>query len=113
MLIHWACAKVATRTSVPDEEIYDTVVQRLRRWPGISYAEIASTAYRRNRRHLAKLLLAHEPRASEQVPLLLRMQEDHAALERAIACGDTDLIYFALLHIKRKRPLPEFLRTYF
>ena len=41
------------------------------------------------------------------------MQEDHAALESAIASGDTDLIYFALLHIKRKRPLPELPRTYF
>ena len=93
----------ATATSASDEHICDTVVQKLRSRPGISYAEIASTAYRRNRPRLATLLLDHEPRAADQVPLLISMQEDEVALMKAIEGGDTDLMYLALLHIKRKR----------
>lgn len=36
-------------------------------------------------------LLDHEPRAAEQVPLLLTMKEDTLALTKAIDSGDTDL----------------------
>lgn len=36
-------------------------------------------------------LLDHEPRASDQVPLLLAMKEDRLALQKAVDSGDTDL----------------------
>ncbi len=36
-------------------------------------------------------LLDHEPRSSDQVPLLLSMKEDRLALEKAVESGDTDL----------------------
>ena len=36
-------------------------------------------------------LLDHEPRAAEQVPLLLQMKEEKIALVKAIDSGDTDL----------------------
>ena len=36
-------------------------------------------------------LLDYEPKASEQVPLLLRMDQDHVALTKAIDSGDSDL----------------------
>jgi hypothetical protein len=35
--------------------------------------------------------LDHEPRAAEQVPLLLQMKEEKIALVKAIDSGDTDL----------------------
>jgi hypothetical protein len=38
------------------------------------------------------------------------MQEDEIALNKAIESGDTDLIYFAMFHMKRKLPLAEFFR---
>lgn len=44
-------------------------------------------------------LLDHEPKASEQVPLLLTMKEDRLALLKAVDSGDTDLgtvLYFIL-----------------
>lgn len=40
---------------------------------------------------LSLQLLDHEPRAAEQVPLLLTMKEDTVALTKAIDSGDTDL----------------------
>lgn len=36
-------------------------------------------------------LLEYEPRAEEQVPLLITLQEDEMALDKSIASGDTDL----------------------
>lgn len=36
-------------------------------------------------------LLDHEPRAAEQVPLLLQMKQEKIALVKAIDSGDTDL----------------------
>lgn len=36
-------------------------------------------------------LLDHEPKASDQVPLLLSMKEDGLALYKAVESGDTDL----------------------
>ena len=36
-------------------------------------------------------LLDHEPRACDQVPLLLTMKEDRLALLKAVDSGDTDL----------------------
>ena len=36
-------------------------------------------------------LLDHEPKAAEQVPLLMKMKRDELALSKAIESGDTDL----------------------
>lgn len=73
-------------------------------------------------------LLDHEPRAGDQVPLLLSMKEDKLALTKAIDSGDTDLgacpslfllpplpltpalntVYHVLLHLKRRLNLGDF-----
>ncbi|XP_077865888.1 vacuolar protein sorting-associated protein 16 homolog, partial [Saccoglossus kowalevskii] len=45
-------------------------------------------------------LLDFEPKAAEQVPLLMRMNRDTVALNKAIESGDTDLVYTVLLHLK-------------
>src|SRR6185312_8651309 len=44
----------------------------------------------------------------DQVPLLMSMQEDELALGKAIASGDTDLVYLALLHIRKHRKQKDF-----
>ncbi len=101
VLIHWACCKVKTRQD--DASIANAIVAKLSRVPGISYAEVASTAYRAQRVQLATLLLDHEPRAADQVPLLLSMHQEELALDKAILSGDTDLIHLVLLNIQRTR----------
>ena len=45
-------------------------------------------------------LLEFEPRAAEQVPLLLKLKQNDLALKKAIASGDPDLVYTVLLHLK-------------
>jgi hypothetical protein len=107
--VHWASQKVRISTG-DDEEICNLVVQRLNGKRGISFESIARAAHDEGRAHLATQLLNYEPRAGKQVPLLLSMEEDEIALDKAIESGDTDLVFFVLLHLKKKLPLASFFR---
>lgn len=107
--VHWASQKV--RNSTEDEDtICDTVVRKLNGKPGVSFEVIARAAYDEGRGHLATQLLNHETRAGKQVPLLLSMEEDEIALDKALESGDTDLVFFVLLQLKKKLPLASFFR---
>ena len=108
--IHWASQKV--RTSSEDEDsICRLIVTKLNNRHGISFESVARAAYDEGRSHLATELLNYEPRAGKQVPLLLSMEEDKIALDKAIESGDTDLVFFVLLHLKKKLPLASFFRV--
>lgn len=108
--VHWASQKV--RTSTEDEEsICRLIVKKLQGKRCISFEEIARAAYDEGRDRLATELLNYEPRAGKQVPLLLNMKEDMIALDKAIESGDTDLVFYVLLHMKKKLPLAGFFRT--
>ena len=107
--VHWASQKVRT-SSADEDSICNTVVNKLAGKHGISFEAIARSAYDEGRGHLATQLLNHEPRAGKQVPLLLSMEEDSIALDKAIESGDTDLVFFVLLQLKAKLPLASFFR---
>ncbi|KAI8391556.1 Vps16, C-terminal region-domain-containing protein [Radiomyces spectabilis] len=109
ILINWACAKIKS-SSEDEESICRMIVDKLSDKSGLSYAEIAKTAYNAGQTRLATKLLDYEPRAADQVPLLMSMQEDETALVKAIESGDTDLVYLVIFHLKRKLPLGEFFR---
>jgi hypothetical protein len=100
VLIHWA-SEMVKKGRGDENEICQAIVQKLHSVPGISYAEIASTAFKSGRPNLATKLLDYEPRAADQIPLLICMKEEEIALQKAIESGDTDLIYFVLLHSLR------------
>lgn len=108
--VHWACAKVRSGAE-DDDTICRLVVERLAGKPGISFEEIARAAYDEGRSRLATELLNHEPRGGRQVPLLLSMEEDELALDKAVESGDTDLMYGVLLQLKKKLPLAAFFRV--
>ncbi|KAI1180067.1 vacuolar protein sorting-associated protein [Nemania sp. FL0916] len=108
--VHWASAKVRTGAE-DDSTICRMVVEKLAGKPGISFETIARAAYDEGRGRLATELLNHEPRAGRQVPLLLSMEEDEIALDKAIESGDSDLILFVLLQLKKKLPLASFFRA--
>ena len=107
--VHWASQKVKV-SSGDDDTISNLVVQKLNGKTGISFEAIARAAYDEGRARLATQLLNHEPRAGKQVPLLLSMEEDEIALNKAIESGDTDLIFFVMLQMKKKLPLASFFR---
>lgn len=108
--VHWASQKV--RVGSEDEDtICRLIVEKLAGKRGISFEEIARAAYDEGRSRLATELLNHEPRAGKQVPLLLNMEEDEIALDKAIESGDSDLIFFVLIHLRKKLPLASFFRV--
>ena len=108
--VHWASQKV--RVGSEDEDtICRLIVEKLAGKRGISFEEIARAAYDEGRGRLATELLNHEPRAGKQVPLLLNMEEDEIALDKAIESGDSDLIFYVLLQLKKKLPLASFFRV--
>lgn len=108
--VHWARQKV--RSSNTDEEsICDEIVRKLNGKRGISFEEVARAAYDEGRGKLATELLEYEARAGKQVPLLLSIGEESVALDKAIESGDTDLVFYVLLNLKKKIPLSSFFRT--
>ncbi|XP_062617543.1 vacuolar protein sorting-associated protein 16 homolog, partial [Saccostrea cucullata] len=107
ILAHWACYKVQQKTE-DDEAIARAINQKLGDTPGISYSDIASHALEVGRTDLAIRLLDFEPRAAQQVPLLMKMQRDSIALSKAIESGDTDLVYTVLLRLKESMNQGEF-----
>ena len=108
--VHWASTKVSIG-SEDDDTICRLVVERLSGKPGISFEEIARAAYHEGRSRLATELLNHEPRGGRQVPLLLDMEEDELALDKAVESGDTDLMLSVLLKLQKKLPLAGFFRV--
>ncbi|TPX34404.1 hypothetical protein SmJEL517_g02979 [Synchytrium microbalum] len=110
VLTHWASVKVK-QTVADDESVSRVIVDKLGGdKSGISYAEVAKVAYTSGHTRLATRLLEHEPQASNQVPLLLGMNEDEIALIKAIESGDSDLVYLVLFRMKKRLPIADFFR---
>ncbi|KAM5537634.1 hypothetical protein V8D89_008712 [Ganoderma adspersum] len=126
VLKHWACAKIVhskPQTSGTgknaeldggDDALCRVIVEKFetlgRGRAGVSYADIAKRAWEVGRTALATRLLDYETKASDQVPLLLSMQEDKLALAKAVESGDTDLVYHVLLHLQKRLSLGSFFR---
>ncbi|XP_035218067.1 vacuolar protein sorting-associated protein 16 homolog [Stegodyphus dumicola] len=99
ILDHWACYKVK-RTNLDPEQTARAVAEKLGCTPGISYAEISNKAMDYGHPSLAVKLLDYETRASEQVPLLIKLRQETQAMVKAIESGDTDLIYSVIRYLK-------------
>ncbi|KAK9013191.1 hypothetical protein V6N11_041210 [Hibiscus sabdariffa] len=109
VIMHWACSKITASSAIPDATLLEILLDKLKLCRGISYAAVAAHADKNGRRKLAAMLIEHEPRSSKQVPLLLSIGEEDAALMKATESGDTDLVYLVLFHIwQKKQPLEFF-----
>lgn len=105
VLIHWACAKIRSpdADALSDEALAAAIQSKLAAVPRISYAAVAQTAHSLGRGPLTTLLLEFEPRAADQVPLLLKMGQEENALKKAVESGDSDLVFLVILHLHRSR----------
>lgn len=99
VVVHWGCQKVKSNSGQSDEVVRDTIISRVSQCSGVSFAQIAATAFQAGREKLAKMILDEEPRASDQIPLLIDMKDESAALAKALACGDTNLVYLTIMHV--------------
>ena len=108
--VHWASRKVRV-ASGDEQSICKQIVDKVDGQASISYDDIARAAYNEGRVQLATRLLNYEKRPGKQVRLLLDMEEDTLALDKAIESGDTDLVLFVLLQMRKTLPLATFFRT--
>ncbi|KAF2892196.1 hypothetical protein ILUMI_13977 [Ignelater luminosus] len=110
ILVHWAKYKVS-QPHLDEETVAREIANKFGYTNGISYSDIASTAAQCGRKQLAIRLLDHESKASEQVQLLLKLDENKPALLKAIESGDTDLVYMVILRLRDNMPLADFKMT--
>lgn len=105
ILVHWASEKIKkmhTQPSITDEQIHTILKKQLSQYPKVSCLTIAEVAYSIGRRQLATMILEQEPQPHDQIPLLLRMNEEELAIQKAIASDDSDLIYFTMISLQGK-----------
>lgn len=110
ILERWAKYKVV-QTHLDEDVCAREIADKLGYAEGVSFSEIAKTAASSGRTKLAIRLLDYEPRAREQVPLLLELGESRPALIKAIESGDTDLMYIVILNMRENMPLADFRLT--
>ncbi|KAL5473503.1 hypothetical protein EMCRGX_G027993 [Ephydatia muelleri] len=101
VLRNWALRKVQDK-SMSDADVAQKIKRRLKDANVVvSYGEIARAAMDAKRLTLAADLLRNEVFAQDQVPLLMEMDSDSAALEKAIESGDPKLKrYYQMLHFR-------------
>lgn len=108
VLTHWSCEKIRrlAATSMSDDDIYAAIQKQLlpsyKDDDDLSYLPSAEAAHSMNRRRLATLLLERERKASLQIPLLLRMNEEELALQKAVQSRDLELVYFTLISLDKR-----------
>ncbi len=104
VLVHWAGEKVKRMAATPasDEEINKVIKKQLEPFGRVSYLAIAEAANNISRRRLATLILDKEQHPGDQIPLLLKMNEEELALQKAINSEDTDLIYYTLISLEAR-----------
>lgn len=106
VLTHWSCEKIRrlAATSMSDDDIYAVIQKQLEPYKAcdLSYLASAEAAHSMNRRRLATLLLERERKASLQIPLLLRMNEEELALQKAVQSRDLELVYFTLISLDKR-----------
>jgi hypothetical protein len=112
VLRQWALQKVKDVT-IPDKDIANIIVHRFREsGVVVSFAEIAKEAKLRGRSGLASQLLEHEVLVSDQVTMLLEMNETDKALDKAIDSWDTRLVYEVLDKMKESSNTFDYLKIF-
>lgn len=53
-------------------------------------------------------LIDYEPRAHQQIPLLMALGEERVALHKAVESGNTDLVYTVILRLRESTTLWDF-----
>lgn len=102
ILVQWASSLVQNRT-LEDAKIAAMITSVLSKQPGATYIEAARMASSMGRKTLAIHLLQNEPRAQQQVLLLLQMGQEDLALQKAFESDEVDLIAMVLVKLLSQR----------
>lgn len=133
VLTEWACYKIKHGVGKMDaEQLANEISAKLGTGSKVSYSSIALKAIECKQEKLAirypnKIdlhkkkfvvlivsdfrLLDFEHRASEQIPLLLKLHQEPQALTKAVESGDPNLIYYVLVEMKESYSADKFYMT--
>lgn len=112
VFISWACSKIKY-SNTNDEKLSQEIIskfQSLKRNRYISFAPIATVAFQEGRLNLTKILINFETLFTKQIPLLLQMEENELALQKAVDSQDIDLIMETLFTLKSSLSYPQFFK---
>lgn len=109
VVLDWITQKLAL-SSASDDVLYDAILPKLGRGEQVLPIEVARIAFSAGRPTLSTLFLSNNKMSFDQIPLLLDMQENEVALSKAIASGDSDLVFLVIFNLKYRLPLGDFLR---
>jgi len=108
ILSHWACYKMQ-QTNVSEDKMVADIRGKLINVRGISWVSIAEKAISMGKKGVAEKLIEFETSASEQVRLLSKISNHKEALQKAVASGNTNLIYEAVTKLRERFALNDFL----
>nr|CAG4635949.1 EOG090X01BU [Eubosmina coregoni]SVE69644.1 EOG090X01BU [Eubosmina coregoni] len=110
IMTDWACYKIK-HGHVDAEQLASEISAKLGIGSKVSYSSIALKAIECKQDRLAVRLLDFEHRASEQIPLLLKLGQEPQALTKAVDSGDPNLIYHVLVVLKENYSSDKFYMT--
>lgn len=110
--IAWACHQIQSNVDLEDSELEQLLAATLDSILGISYVEIAQSAFDEGRPKLARILIDREPQARRRVKILLRLHEHERALQVSVDSGNVDLLFYTVLSLASNAEvsLPQFYR---
>nr|CAG4649104.1 EOG090X01BU [Scapholeberis mucronata]SVE93461.1 EOG090X01BU [Scapholeberis mucronata] len=112
ILTEWACYKIKNGLGKVDaEQLANEISAKLGTGSKVSYSNIALKAIECKQEKLAIRLLDFEHRATEQIPLLLKLEQEPQALVKAVESGDPNLIYYVLVAMKENFSSDKFYMT--
>ncbi|UJR14874.1 hypothetical protein I4U23_001859 [Adineta vaga] len=100
ILVQWAVQELNNPANTNEEIIAETIKKRLADVPGIPFIDIVKAANQAKKYIVAERLLDVKVSLSDQIDMLLMLNKRQEALQKALACGDTDLALFVLMRIK-------------
>jgi hypothetical protein len=105
VVTHWACTKIKYSSGISDDELLDSIVEKLNEVTGIDWTDLATVAYIEGRTKLSRELLSYEPNTKRKVQFLIEVNTDthgdemEFALAKADEDGDVDSLALVLLQL--------------
>ncbi|CAF1050154.1 unnamed protein product [Adineta ricciae] len=100
ILVQWAVQQLNDPANTNEEAIAESIKKSLANVPGIPFIDIVKAANQAKKYIVAERLLDVKVSLSDQIDMLLTLNKRNEALDKALACGDTDLAIFVLMRIK-------------
>ncbi|CAF1582199.1 unnamed protein product, partial [Didymodactylos carnosus] len=106
ILVQWA---INNPINTNEETIAEIIKKRLSNVSGIPFIEIIREAFIAKKIIVVRRLLDTKVPVNDQIDILLILGDKNEALQRALTCGNNDLVLYVLMRIKADESPTEFM----